>query len=268
MKGRFTAALLYIVLPACAGPEGARGWGADATWRPGGSAAGAAARDAILDPRAWVPAALAVGLASTGMDDDLAEYARDEQPLFGSTERADERTDDLRNGLLVGALLTSLAAPSAPGSGAGPGAWFAAKGRGLTVAGGTALAGDAVTDLAKDAAGRERPDGTDDDSFPSGHAVGASAALAWIEADLELTSLSAPARSALRWTARGATFATAWGRVEAGRHHPSDVLAGVAFGHALTRFARTAFLRADGGAFEPDVHVDGDAVLLGLRWRF
>ena len=40
-------------------------------------------------------------------------------------------------------------------------------------------------------------------------------------------------------------FGTAWARVEAGEHYPSDVLFGMALGNFFARFATGAFLGPD-----------------------
>jgi membrane-associated phospholipid phosphatase len=40
-------------------------------------------------------------------------------------------------------------------------------------------------------------------------------------------------------------FGTAWARVEAGAHYPSDVLFGMALGNFFARFATEAFLGPD-----------------------
>ena len=42
----------------------------------------------------------------------------------------------------------------------------------------------------------------------------------------------------------GTAAATGWARVEAGKHYPSDVLAGYAIGSFLARFAYHAFLES------------------------
>ena len=62
---------------------------------------------------------------------------------------------------------------------------------------------------------------------------------------------------------------TAWGRVEADRHYPSDVLVGMAIGHFIAEFFDYAFL----GLGNPDrphllVFTTGEDTLFGLSWSY
>ncbi len=56
----------------------------------------------------------------------------------------------------------------------------------------------------------------------------------------------------------GMAAATAWARVEAGKHHVTDVLAGYALGHFIGRFTNELFMEATAGRAGVDiVPVDG-----------
>ncbi|HEY9549105.1 MAG TPA: phosphatase PAP2 family protein, partial [Kiloniellaceae bacterium] len=67
----------------------------------------------------------------------------------------------------------------------------------------------------------------------------------------------------------GLAVMTGWARVEAGAHHPADVLAGLALGNFLAVFASEAFLApATGERLQMGVAPQGDGVLLRLSLAF
>jgi membrane-associated phospholipid phosphatase len=104
------------------------------------------------------------------------------------------------------------------------------------------LATDVLVSGLKPATDRERPDGSDQSSMPSGHASATSAfaSLAWRNVD----QIEMP--EGLRWSLRSGLLvlagSSAWARVEAGKHFPTDVLVGAALGNFVTGFIHDAFL--------------------------
>jgi membrane-associated phospholipid phosphatase len=103
----------------------------------------------------------------------------------------------------------------------------------------------ATTELLKKQAVRQRPDTSDNLSFPSGHATAAAWANRYSARMIQYYDVppqyAYPAYGALALL----TVGTAWGRVEAARHYPGDVLAGIFIGAALTDAAFAVF--DDGG---------------------
>jgi len=69
----------------------------------------------------------------------------------------------------AGTFVTALAAPSGPETGS----WLVDKLKGGGVEIGAVAASGGLTSLLKQAVGRERPDGSNNNSFPSGHSTGA-----------------------------------------------------------------------------------------------
>jgi membrane-associated phospholipid phosphatase len=224
-----------------------------------GGAALAAARDAWV----WAPAAGALLFQVNGFDRKTSDWATEHTPIFGSVEGAERWSSDLRaaSGVLMAGTL--LATPSGDDSGD----WFANKARGgaveLAAVGATAIA----TDLLKSTTGRTRPNGHDDESFPSGHTSSAAVMGRLAKFNLESIDMSDGARRAAGIAVDATVIGTAWARVEAGAHFPSDVLAGVALGNYLARFTTDAFF--DPGARESIAFVplDGGG-LLRLDVRF
>jgi membrane-associated phospholipid phosphatase len=110
-----------------------------------------------------------------------------------------------------------------------------------------------ATLLLKAVADDERPDGTDDDAFPSGHASMAFQAAGFLHRRYG-------ARKA--WPAWVLAGFVGWSRLDADEHDEADVLAGAALGTA------SAFLLADRIADGTGVSVTAGAVDGGFAVRF
>ncbi len=221
-----------------------RGWGQDATLTPGWQRVGKAAWHAALEPETWAPAA-GVAIFSIGsLDRNLSHWASKNTPIFGS--QANARTaSDVLNGISMGALgITALATPS----GEQPGDWALAKAKGLAVdAGAAALTWGATSGL-KAAVDRARPTGSGQ-GFPSGHASNTSVCDTLSCRNVDLLEIPDAARLGLKIGFTGLTISTAWARLEARAHYPTDVLAGMALGHFLGAFLNDAFLGTDSPIF-------------------
>ncbi len=209
---------------------------------PTASRFGEAAVTAASDPWVWAPLAGAAGLQVSDADRRISRWARRETPLFGSQSGATRWSDDLRSVAVVADAATVLLAPTdATGSD-----WVLTKGRDYAIDLVAATAAIETTHVLKGTAHRSRPSGVDDQSFPSGHAT--TAAVYDREAELRLASLDLGhgTQQALGYSLEAVTLGTAWARVDAGAHYPSDTLVGMAIGHFSARFFEAAFARPDG----------------------
>ena len=98
----------------------------------------------------------------------------------------------------------------------------------------------------KDLTGRERPDGSNDESFPSGHASkAASRANLAINNLTQMNNIPTWLRTTSIWGLHGVAVSTGLARVEARKHHLSDVLAGYAVGNFVANFMQRAFLTGE-----------------------
>ncbi|MBY6186394.1 phosphatase PAP2 family protein [Marinobacter hydrocarbonoclasticus] len=88
-------------------------------------------------------------------------------------------------------------------------------------------AGSATTLALKSAVDADRPDGSDNDSFPSGHATNAFSAAAFLQRRYGW-AYGAPAYALASWTAVS--------RVNTNDHNWADVLAGAAIGIAFNQW--------------------------------
>lgn len=250
---------MAISLGACTTePEGSY-WGADATVAPGWDRIAHAALKAAKDPFTWVPAAGAAALQIDNFDDEIADWANDRTPLFGSRESASDASDWLQAASVAVYVGTGLGAPAPRGE------WLGTKAKGFAVGAAAIGATIGTTTLLKETTDRDRPLGHGDDSFPSGHANLVSVSARLTHETLRYYDLPRGARIAADASLVGLALTTGWARVEAGEHHPADVLAGAALGNFFAVFATEAFLRPTFGE-SAVLHVASDRD--GMEFRF
>jgi membrane-associated phospholipid phosphatase len=176
----------------------------------------------------WLPLLAGAGLMALPADKRMSRWARDSTPIFASSQRADSASD----ALLVTANLAMLVSGLSVTPEAGP-----TKGARLVteyIASGSALA---LVYVLKSTFHRERPNGDDDMSFPSGHAAGAFAFSGFTRINVSGLDADSAPRRVIDMGAWAIAAATAWARVEAGAHYPSDVLVGAAIGNWTAQFA-------------------------------
>ncbi len=184
-----------------------------------------------------------------------------ETPVFGSLEGARTWSDDLRSAAVIADFTTVLLTPS----GEDAHTWIVNKAKGLAVDLVAASAAQLTTHALKSVTGRTRPSGEDDRSFPSGHAITSATYGRLAARNLEFLDMEPATRQRLVYGLDAVTLATAWARVEAGAHYPSDTLFSIALGNFTANFFKNAFM-ASGASARQDVAVvptDG-----GLMLRF
>ena len=219
------------------------------------TAPGQAAREAVTSPGTWVPLLGAALLMVDDQDAKLTEWAIREQPLFG--DDAQSRSDDLE-ALLGGAYLISALA--VPNQGAGE------KAKSIGVGAATVVLEGGITKGLKRTIKRQRPNGRNGLSMPSGTAGRASVLATMTASNVQRMHWSPAGRRAAQGMAHAMSYAAAWSRLEAGKHHASDVLVGNAIGHFLARFMERTLLWPDSSAsiqFSP--LMDGGAVTLSVE---
>jgi membrane-associated phospholipid phosphatase len=253
------------VVAGCGTLPNGRGWGQDATPWPGWQRVRTAAVDAALAPATWVPVAGALTLQVGDMDKKPSRWASDHTPVFGSQKGADRASDLLRDTTTAASWLTALATPS----GERPKGWVMAKLKGVTVGVVAVTLTSGATEILKPETNRSRPDASGVTSFPSGHASNAAVHTTLASRNLESLQLPPWDRTAGRIGLATLMAGTAWARVEAKKHFPSDVLAGMALGHFLGAFFNDAFLGLD----RPQrvalmVQRSSAGVMVGVRWAF
>jgi len=229
-------ALSVTVLSGCASAN--RDLKASDYW-PSGTRWKRATINALSSRGTWVPLIGAGVVTIDDWDREISDWAVENTPIFGSNETAIEVSDNLKTVTTVAMVGSALAVPN------GEGAWEWKPERLLLEVGAVQL-NNILTSGIKSATGRERPDGSDNRSFPSGHS-----SQAWTRTTLacrnvdQIPSLSNGWRVTLKTSFRVIAAGTSWARVEGGKHYLSDVLFGAALGNFVAIFVHDAFLPAD-----------------------
>ncbi|MDY7032344.1 MAG: phosphatase PAP2 family protein [Thermodesulfobacteriota bacterium] len=195
-------------------------------------------RDAFLDYRTLIPAAAALVFAVDDLDERVSDWATKENPIFGSEECSRDVSDALRATLLIEALSTAMVAPQAGG--------YEKKEHSRSKVVGVELLAMGVTGgltvAIKNSVERNRPDDSNEESFPSGHASGVFSYAFLANRNLERTRLSTPLKLSLQTMNVCLAAGVSWARVEGDKHFPSDVLAGAALGHFVTSAIFNTFI--------------------------
>ena len=230
--------LISISVTGCGTLTSNRGWGQDAISPVDLSRVPRAAYNAFFDLQTLIPAAGAVVFGATNLDKKVSNWASEHNPIFGSKNNADKASDYLLIPLYTETVLTVLITPSGEDSKN----WAYWKAKGIAVEGLALGTTYGTTALLKEVTNRTRPDGSSDKSFPSGHSSSAFANSTLSNRNLEAISMPNEVRLPIQLGNIVVSTFTAWARVEAQKHYPSDVLAGAALGYFLTAFVHDAFL--------------------------
>lgn len=247
----------------CATLPSGRGWGEDATIAPGWERVRGAAANAAKDPWVWAPLVGAAAFQIDDWDRRVSDWAREHTPVFGSQRSAEQWSDDLRNASALAHYVTVAATPSGPD----PVDWVMNKAKGTLVGIAAVSATVALTNGLKDATDRERPNGDDSASFPSGHTSSSAVHTRLASRNLRSIPMSEGWRRTADVGLTALTIGTSWSRIEAGWHYPSDTLAGMALGNFIASFINDAFLGLDErGGFAMSANADG--ATFQWQWRF
>lgn len=212
-----------------------------------------ATSNAISHPLTWgsAGAALLFALDGNRYDDKLSSWASRNTPVFGSQDAALEASDTMRRTAYSGAILATLLVPSEKESGE----WFVEKGEELVFQWASSELTQKTTGILKRNSGRERPNDADsDDSFPSAHSSSTFNSAVMGSRSVERMAIPEWAQTTLTSGFYTLAGGTAWARIEAGVHYPSDVLAGAAIGNFFAILIYDSFIRdatANGQAAAP-----------------
>jgi hypothetical protein len=225
-------------LIGCGTLSNGRGWGQDATLNPGWTRIGRAAINAASSPETWGPLAAALVLQIDDMDKRISDWASDNTPIFGSQNDANRWSNHLRNTSGAAYLLTALASPS----GKDPFECSINKLKGLAVGATAWGVTSGTTEFIKDKTERTRPDKSNNRSFPSGHTSSAASFTTLGRRNIPYLSLPPAYENFSDMALYGIAAGTAWARVEAKQHYPSDVLVGYVLGYFTSALINDAFL--------------------------
>lgn len=223
---------------------------------------GDALAEAASHPSVWAPLLGASVFMIEDLDNSTTKHLADDTPVFGSNSAADTASSDCKQVLMITTIVSALTAPVSEDENA-----MAHRGDHLVVAIGGMKLTEMMTQGIKQSVARERPDGSSDGSFPSGHSSqafffattassnfhqrwGDSRKTKWMDAGLySVASLSA------------------YARIEANAHHPADVLFGASLGNFLGRFLNGLFLE-ESGSTSLSTYYDGKNFNIGVTQQF
>lgn len=261
----FLLLLASIAISGCGTLNNGRLWGEDVTLKPGWNKIGRSAVDALTSPMFYVPAATALLLQIDHADQRISEWARENAPVYGSQEKAQERSKDIRSITSRVMYLTMLAAPG----GSEPVPWGVSKVKGALVQQSAVAANHYLIDTYQKNADRQRPDNSDGRSFPSRMAGDMAAYTTLSARNVESMNISRPVKTTVKGILYTVLLAGTWARVESGSHYPADVLAALSHGYFLSSFVHDSFMgldRQNNGS--PIVGFSTDGVFAGYCWRF
>ena len=200
-----------------------------------------AAKDAFLAPGTFLPLAGSILFQLGDFDKSCSYWISENTPLFGSQENADKMSNHFRTASRATYFITALSTPCEDKEKN----CVTSKLKGLSVGLGAIFLTKATTSFLKDETNRLRPNKLNNRSFPSGHISNTAVHATLASKNIRYLPIKKNIRRALCIGLVAMTTGTAWARVEAKMHYPSDVLAGAALGHFLGSFINDVLLGND-----------------------
>ncbi|MEI7951017.1 MAG: phosphatase PAP2 family protein [Gammaproteobacteria bacterium] len=228
------------------------------TWEHTRQAANAAA----MHPSVWGPLLGAGVFAASNLDERTSKSLSAHTPVFGSQSSADQASTDLQDLLIVTAGVSALMAPVV-----NTGQVTIDRGDRLGIVLGGIVFSSGISESMKYITQRERPDQSNNYSFPSGHTTAAFTSASLASENFHM-AWGDDARAG--WADAGlytAASLTAWARVEAKKHYASDVMAGAALGNFMGHFLNELLLE-NSGTLVLSSSFDGNSMLVGIQHRF
>jgi len=220
-----------LVICSCAGTRSEK----KESWFPDKNQWSKALVNAAGHRATWMPLVGAVVIASGGWDKNISNWAVKTKPVYGSYENAENASDILVASSHIGMVLSSFAIPSKYES------WLLSiVERNLWEHAGVFMA-TSLTDPIKRWTDRDRPNGAKR-SFPSWHATRAAAYSGMGYRNIELAEFNHAIHYSSQALFASLAAGTAWARIEAGQHYPTDVLFGAALGNFVAIFVHDVFL--------------------------
>ena len=261
----FFTILVLFVLNSCGTMRNGYIWGEHVNYLPGWKKIGNAAYNAALAHETWIPLSGALIVHVADIDQNISGWASKKTPIFGSQESAARYSDYLSYFSRVVYWTSALFAPG----GENFGEWTYSKIKGYSIGILAYHANKHSTDYIKIESHRLRPDRSNYRSFPSGHtsksAVYYTLAIRNLESFPRLLNYKTEIHTGFTFL----TAVTAWARIEAKRHYPTDVLFGAALGNFLGSFINDAFIGIE-HSHDLDINLSNNknSLMLNLTYKF
>jgi len=210
MKFRlFLSWVVLICLCACTTSNGPV-LGESLKFNPGWSRLKQSSLDAVSDPNVWGSLLAAALMQIDDLDRELSDQLRENTPLFGSASDANSDSADLRSLTSLAYTSTALFSPWPEQQG------LRTKVRVLSAEWIAVQSTRYATSAIKQLSGRDRPNGRDDKSFPSGHTSRAVIQAQMANLNVDYLAVDSELKQGMKWTFNGLAALTGWARIEAG----------------------------------------------------
>jgi hypothetical protein len=202
----------------------------------------------------------------THYDEKISEWASSENPIFGNQRRAGQYSDSFKETLNISTYATVLLTSSWDESDSRL-SYLVNKARGTVIVYFAASSGIDVTNNIRKFVFRKRPSGSDFRSLPSGHATEAGSYSVLINRNIEYIDTSESIQKASKLLSTTLAAGTAWSRIEAKGHYPTDVLLGYSLGHFMSGFVFDSLMNLEANEFV-SLYPYKDGVTVAYRLRF
>jgi hypothetical protein len=221
----------------------------------------------VKSPHVWAPAAGAIIVRSTGWDRSIGEFFQNKNVFYDKKKEANTYSDTLNTILEVEMWTSGIFTNSWEEDGDwGKFAFHKAKGASVMYL--TKSLSNSSTKQLKYATKRERPDGSDKMSFPSGHATATGTYRMIISRNLKSTDIDPKVKRYINGANGIVSAASVWSRIEGGSHFPSDALAGYAIGSFVSGFVYDILMNVEDGETFAAVPMKDNGFMAQYALRF
>jgi hypothetical protein len=182
----------------------------------------------------WMPTVAAILVRVE--DNHISHYAREKTPVFGNQQAAENFSKQGKT------ASKQIAIASAVVAGLQGDDIIDSMSEQLIATGYMLDTSSLVVSGIKNVSNRERPDGSDQLSFPSFDAMEAFSGAQFTSENMHRQGWFGDQQWLADTLLYGNASAVAWSRIEAGRHYPSDVLVGAAIGNFFASWAQSLWV--------------------------
>ncbi|MCG8470691.1 MAG: phosphatase PAP2 family protein [Desulfobacterales bacterium] len=238
--------LLVLVCIGCASKQNTPKL--NSTLTPGWDTIKTSFTSAVKDPHTWLPLLGASIFLIEDYDEQVSSWAVKHTPIFGSAYDALDYSDKLKNLSRTNYFVTVIALPADT-------IQIGIYDKSINLAFGLSAfsINSNITSSLKKISDRNRPNNSNNLSFPSAHASSSTISARLSSRNIEKVTISKTAKRVWQFSSMSIAGLTSWARVEGGIHYPSDVLAGYALGNFIGAFLNDAFIAPD---YQHRIHID------------
>ena len=187
--------------------------------------------DSIRSPWVYGPTLAALGLVLSGVDGKITDYATEQRPIFNNVQDAKQFSDNVAFYYLPVYSAVTTAIYSYKNTESRSHKFFQ-----YTSFLPSPILSYGLNAVLKDRSGRLRPDGSNNQSFPSAHTTLASSLTQFSRHNMKKLTRNSHVYDAVTIPHELLVVGVAWARLEARKHHLSDVLVGYSIGKFFSNF--------------------------------